>query len=55
MLISMEKMGKFYTGTKFYSVLLKGYFGDKQVDVERKMMYKGISNWIVQHGLDSYV
>jgi len=44
MLISMEKMGKFYTGTTFYSVLLKGYFGDKQIDVDRKKMYKRISN-----------
>jgi hypothetical protein len=51
----MEKMEKFYTGTKFYSVLFKGYFGGKQVDVDRKMIFKRISNWIVQRGLDSNV
>jgi len=38
-------MEKFYIGTKFYSVLLKGYFGDKQVDVDRKMiLLKGSLN-----------
>jgi hypothetical protein len=29
------KEGKIYTSTKFYSVLLKSYFGDKQADVDR--------------------
>jgi len=57
-LVHVNKHGKDGKILHRYKILfgtLKGYFGDKQVDVDRKMMYKRISNWIVQHGLDSYV